>query len=300
MARTSLSWMLALGLLSGSCSMTVSGLDDLTEDDDACDPRGRTELGTDLSIDFRGLTPHVNEELLMAVTVDVDGEAQVSSMAVLSTLEDPDLDLVLPKMLPAGPSEFRFWADSPPLGVFNTIEDDVVDHQWVRPVCPNGELVFTHTTPFQDISEATATGAVFRFMIPPVMRKPAIFDRFKMWVSATRLSDSDPSEDDQMLAFFRWAPFVAPPGSDEVPEQRDPPESFKVGDNVLGRNRGPIDTGALYRVEFVIDVDKSDDRSSGDFICEFDRERAEADGSGEWVFDPRLVECNRPSDFDLF
>ena len=109
-------------------------------------------------------------------------------MMVLSTFDDPNLRLKVPKLLPEGPSELAFWANSMPMG-FDPINDDgdPIDHQWTRPICPDGKLTFTHTTPFQDVQDALSAGAIFAFQIPEELRRPELFDTFHMWVRATQL-----------------------------------------------------------------------------------------------------------------
>jgi hypothetical protein len=285
----------SLALVLLACSADVSDLDDLGVDEDACDPRGRTARGDDLDLRFGSVTPHVNQDMFFAVTIGEDRD--IEAMMVLSTLDDPDLHLVVPKLLPEGPSELAFWADSMPPG-FDAIDDeeDAIDHQWTRPVCPNGELTFTHTTPFQSVQDARSTGAIFDFRIPAELQRSELFDTFKMWVSATLLDDDDPSVELQTRAYYRYAPYVAPVRGAEVPDQREPPENFQVGGNALGEPRGAIDTLSFYRIEFAIDVDESGDPSPGDFHCNY--ERQQAPDAMTWVFEPDLGQCDAPSGFD--
>lgn len=283
----------AAALLAG-CTSQVSDLDDLKTDEDACDPRGRAERGTDLDLQFVATTPHVNQDMFFAVTVGE--ERSIEAMMVLSTFDDPDLHLHVPKLLPEGPSELAFWADSMPPGFDPINEDgDPIDHQWTRPVCPNGKLTFTHTTPFQSVVDALSTGAIFSFQIPEALRRRELFDTYRMWVRAILLSDDDPDEEVQTRAFYRWSPLVAPARGEDVPEQRDPPEKFQVGGNALGEPRGAIDTLSLYRIEFVIDVDQTGDLSNADFVCS---EREQAPDAMVWEFTPDLSECDAPNDFD--
>ncbi len=287
-------------LLIAACSSQVSDLDELRVDGDACDPTGRTARGTDLDLQFIDVTPHVNQDILFAVTVGE--ERSIEAMMVLSTLADPDLNLVVPKLLPEGPSELAFWADSMPAG-FDPINEDGSpnDHQWTRPVCPNGQVTFTHTPPFQSVQNAVSTGAIFSFQIPDELQRPELFDTFTMWVTATLLSDD--FEPVQARAYYRWSPLVAPARGIEVPEQRDPPAKFQVGGNALGEPRGAIDTLSFYEVQFVIDVDESGDRSGPDFVCTF---RQQAPDAMTWMFElPRdddgvldLSMCDDPDGFD--
>jgi len=285
---------LAIALLS-ACSARVSDLDDLKTDPDACDPQGSTARGTDLDMQFVATTPHVNQDMFFAVTVGK--ERNIEAMMVLSTFDDPNLHLVVPKLLPEGPSELAFWADSMPKG-FDPINDkgDPIDHQWTRPVCPDGKLHFTHTTPFQSVVDALSTGAIFAFHIPTELQRPELFDTFHMWVSATLLSDDNPDEEVQTRAFFRWSPLVAPSRGADAPEQRDPPTKFQVGGNALGEPRGAIDTLSLYRIVFVIDVDETGDLSRADFVCTYDRQQAP--DAMTWDFTPDLSECDAPNGFD--
>ena len=281
--------------VGAACTATVSDLDDLDQDGDACDPRGQLERGTDLQLRFAGLTPHVNQDLFFAVTVE--DERNIEAMMVLASLDDPDLELTVPKLLPEGPAELAFWADSMPDG-FDPINEDnePIDHQWTRPVCPNGELTFTHTTPFQDVQDALSVGAIFEFVIPQELRRPALFDTYRMWVSAIQLADADLDQEVQTRAHYRWAPFVEPAEGAGAPEPREPPESFQVGGNALGEPRGAIDKLSFYRIEFVIDVDQTGDRSAADFVCSYERQQAPDEMT--WTFVPDLGQCDAPADFD--
>ena len=285
--------LLLLSALSiAGCTAQVSDLDDLEVDPDACDPRGSAEQGTDLDLTFVSVSPHVNQDMFFAVTVGE--ERNIEAMMVLSTLDDQDLHLVVPKLLPEGPSELAFWADSMPKG-FDPINDDgdPIDHQWTRPVCPNGKMLFTHTTPFQDVQDALSTGAIFDFQIPDALQRPELFDTFQMWVIAIQLDDDN--KDLQTRAYFRWSPLVPPAKGEDAPEQRVPPTHFQVGGNALGEPRGAIDQLSFYRIEFVIDVDQNGKRSRGDFVCSF-RERAPDDMT--WKLPLDLGECDAPSGFD--
>jgi hypothetical protein len=143
--------------------------------------------------------------------------------------------------------------------------------------------------------DALSTGAIFAFVIPEELRRPALFDNYRMWVRAILLSDDDPDEELQTRAYYRWAPLVAPTAGEDVPEQRDPPEKLQVGGNALGEPRGAIDTLSLYRIEFVIDVDETGDLSNADFVCS---ERARAPDAMTWEFTPDLSECDAPNGFD--
>jgi hypothetical protein len=278
-----------------ACSGSVSDLDDLREDVDACDPRGRAERGTDLEMRFDATVPHVNQDMFFAITVGQ--ERNIEGMAVLSTFDDPDLQLSIPKFLPEGPSELAFWADAMPSGFDPINEDgDPIDHQWTRPVCPDGKLTFTHNTPFQSVVDALSTGAIFAFQIPEPMQRSELFDTFKMWVTAIQLDAEDPEEEVQTRAFYRWSPLVSPARGAEVPDQRPPPEKLQVGGNALGEPRGAIDKGSFYRIEFVIDVDETGDLSNADFICSYDQQQAP--DAMTWEFMPDLEQCDAPQDFD--
>jgi hypothetical protein len=288
------STLLFLSLILGACSAQVGDLDDLAVDLDACDPRGETARGTDLDLQFVGLTPHVNQDMFFAVTVDPT-ERNIEAIMVLSPLDDPDLHLVVPQLLPGGSSELAFWADSTPPG-FNGIndDDDPIDHQWTRPICPNGEMTFTHTTPFQSVKDATSTGAVFQFVFPDDVKMNAdLFGTFKMWVRAIRLDDNDESKELQTRAFFRWTPRVEVGG--EAPTQRLPTDgAFQMGGNALGERRGAIDQLALYRIEFVIDLDDDGEKSGADFVCSFEREQAP--DASTWVYVPDFSQCDPGDD----
>jgi len=288
---------LLLTLFLTGCSAQVSDLDDLEVDQDACANTGRAARGTDLDLKFVGLTPHVGQDMFFAVTVGED--SNIESMFVLSQLEDANLRLVVPKLLPEGPSDLAFWADSEPTGMFNSIPDmeesGAIDHQWKRPICPDGKLTFTHTTPFQDVQHAISTGAVFHFRIPDELSRCELFERFTMWVTAIQLDDNDLSEEVQTRAYFRWTP--RPICDLDAGMGSSAPAQFQVGGNALGQLRGPIDKRSFYRIEFVIDVDDDGERGNRDFVCSFEREQAP--DSMDWNFEPDVSECDAPSDFDL-
>jgi hypothetical protein len=281
-------------VLLAACSSQVSDLDDLQSDSDACDPRGRTERGTALELTLRNVSPHINQDMFFAVTQGK--ERNIESMFVLSTLDDPNLKLVVPKLLPAGTSELAFWADSEPLGFDDLDSAAGPDHQWTRPICPNGKLTFTHSTPFQDVENAISAGAVFVFEIPSELRRQELFDSYRMWLRVTQLSDVDNKTEVQTRAFFRWSPYVPLPGDAEAPPQRGVPDSFQVGNNVLGEGRGPIDTLSFYNIEFVIDLDDSATLSGKDVVCRYTQERAP--GSNTWRFEADFEQCDTPSGFD--
>lgn len=281
-------------LLLGACSAQVSDLDDLQTDTDACDPRGRTEQGTTLDLTFNNVSPHINQDMFFAVTQGK--ERNIEAMMVLSTLNDANLHLVVPKLLPAGTSELAFWADGDP-PMFDSLDSTIPDHQWIRPICPNGKLTFTHTTPFQDVEGAIATGAVFVFEIPLVLQRQSLFDRYRMWVRVAQLSDEDRSRELQTRAFFRWSPLVEVPGEQGVPDQRRVPTSFQVGDNVLGEGRGPIDTFSFYDIEFVIDLDDDGELSGDDLVCRYEQQRAP--GGNTWRFRGDVTSCDVPNGLDL-
>jgi hypothetical protein len=292
MRRTlSLSFVLALA----GCTAQVGELDDLEVNAEVCQAGGTTARGTDLDLQFQGLTPHVNQTIFFAVTVGE--ERNIEAIMVLSGLDDPDLHLVVPKLLPEGQPELAFWADSAPVGTFNDIDDDAVDHQWTRPICPNGVLRFEHDTPFQSVKSAVSTGAIFQFVLPPLLRASMALDKYKMWVSATQLDDDDPEKLVQTRAFFRWSPRVEDPATGETPEDTRMRDFFQVGGNALGEPRGAIDKRSLYRIEFVIDADENDRKSKDDFVCVYDRERAPDEMT--WQFMPDLCECDVPDGFDL-
>lgn len=294
MSRTLIGCQIALLSLLCACSAQVADLDDLQTDPDACDPRGRSERGTALDLTFRNVSPHINQDVFFAVTRGK--ERNVESMLVLSSLEDANLHLIVPKLLPSGSSELAFWADGEPFG-FDSLESRVPDHQWIRPVCPNGKLTFTHTTPFQDVEGAIATGAVFVFEIPLLLQRQRLFDRYRMWLRVTQLSDEDEMAEVQTRAFFRWSPFVDPPGDDDMPDQRPAPKTFQIGANVLGEGRGPIDTFSFYNIEFVIDLDDDGEVGGDDVVCRWKNRRAP--GGNTWRFNEDVAGCDVPNGLDL-
>lgn len=279
-------------LMLFACSAGVSDLDDLTTDDDACDPRGSAALGTDLDLTFLDLDPHKNQDMFFAITVGE--ERDIEALMVFQKFDDPDMHLVVPKLLPEGQSELAFWADANPMG-YNGLDEDVPDHQWTRPVCPNGKVHFEHTTPFQSVKEARSTGAIFAFQLPQALRdREELFREHKMWVRATLLDD-DTDEELQTRVFYRWAPLVDV--TDTQQEAREIPMAFQVGGNALDEPRGAIDTLSFYNIEFVIDFDDSNDSSAGDFTCTYMKQQAPDDGT--WSFVPDLTQCDPPDDFGV-
>lgn len=293
MRRTLSSLLLALC----GCSSQVAELDDLVVNAEACDNSSAAVRGTDLDLQFDNMTPHVNQDIFFAVTV---GERRnIEAMMVLGGLENEDLRLVVPKLLPAGPSELAFWADSAPAG-FDPIRksDDVgnVDHQWTRPICPNGVMRFEHDLPFQSVQNAVSTGAIFQFLLPLELQT-TVLRTHRMWLTVTQLDDDDPEQLVQTRVFFRWSPRVEDSATGDTPVDMRVPEKFQVGGNALGEPRGAIDKLSLYRIEFVIDADDDGETSNEDFVCLYDRQRAPDEM--EWKFTPDLGDCDVPAGFDL-
>lgn len=271
----------------GACSAQVGDLDDLRTDADACDPRGRAQRGTDLALQMLDM-PHVGERILFAIT-----QAEtVEGMAVIQTLGEADFLLQIPKFLPEGPSTLAFWADGAPVGEFNPLDDpDKRDHQWTRPVCPNGIMTFTHRTPFQDVRGAIATGARFVFEVPQVITN-ALLRRQSMWVRVTELDLSDQTTEVQTRGFFLWNPTEL--GEANAVVTRAVTREFRI-EGALGDRLGPIDQLSFYNIEFVIDLDRDGRAGGADVICEFRRERAP--DRAEWRFAPAVTGCVLPTDF---
>ncbi len=291
------------------CSALESDLGSFTNSSDACDPRGTPQRGANLTIHFRNTTPHINQDMRLAIEV---ADHSVEALAVISTFNDPNLDLVLPEMMTNDPATLAFWADTNANGVFDSLnppDSGVImmadsgadagvplttspDHQWFRPICPNGEMTFTHTTPFQDIQHATSNGSVFRFLIPPDFLPSAtapdhhLLERFAMAVWAVQFDDSGR----QTRVYYRWHPYVAIAGT--TPTQRTGPlgDVFQIGGNVLGEHRGAIDQGSMYEVHFVIDVDadgQMDGHDTDDYNCVWMDQTAP--GTDPWNFDPTMA-----------
>lgn len=282
-----------LVLALGGCTAVVSDLNNFTNSTDACDPRGTQHLGDDLEIQFFNTNAHVNQDMRFAVEVGTD--RSIEAMFVVSTFDDANLDLFIPEILPAAPATLAFWADNNGVPGFQALPDDPTmqpDHQWFRPICPNGQMTFTHTTPFQDIQEASSTGAVFRFEIPTELQRPELFDNFRMAAWAVRVNDLGR----QTRAYYRWSPLVALSPGMPIPAQRTPPAFFQVGGNVLGEMRGAIDAGEIYEVHFVIDVDDDDEFGGGsDYDCVW-MNQAMPTGTGTdpnlWDYVPDLAGCD--------
>src|SRR5690349_20109574 len=230
MRRTLLPFLLVLC----GCSAQVSDLDDLELNEEACDNSSPAARGTDLELEFVDVTPHVNQDIFFAVTVGED--RNIEAMMVLGGLEDPDLRLVVPKLLPEGPSELAFWADSAPTGMFNEIPDDdappgtPIDHQWTRPICPNGVLKCIHDTPFQSVKSAVSTGANFKFILPAELQTE-VLRLHKMWVIVTQLDDDNPEQQVQTRVFYRWSPRVEDAATGKTPTDMRFPDKFQVGGN---------------------------------------------------------------------
>lgn len=278
---------LIAGILIGGCSSQVGDLDDLRTSSDACDPRGRAERGTDLRLQMLGM-PHVGERVLFAIT-QADS---VEGMAVIHTLPTQDFLLQIDKFLPEGNSTLAFWADSSPVGTFNSLDDPVKpDHQWTRPVCPNGEMTFTHETPFQDVRGATAAGARFVFEVPQLVSGLQLRRR-SMWVRVTELDLSDQTTEVQTRGFFLWSP----PGEGTPEAARAIMREFRI-EGAGGERLGPIDQLSFYNVEFVIDLDNDGRPSGADVVCLYRREQAP--DAAEWRFTPNVTGCDTPVDFEF-
>jgi len=291
------------------CSAVVADLGSFGNAADACDPRGTAHVGDNLTIHFRNTTAHVNQDMRFAIEV---GDHNVEALAVVSAFIDPDETIVLPEIMTNEPSTLAFWADTNANGVFDQLNPPdasmpildaaadagpigsvAPDHQWFRPICPNGDMTFTHTTPFQDISHATSTGAVFRFLIPPTFLPTAtdpnhhLFENFAMaaWVVQVDMQR-------QARVYYLWHPYVALGGV--TPTQRTGPTNnyFQVGGNVLSEPRGAIDQGSTYEVHFVIDVDgdgRMDGHDTDDYNCVWMDQAVMPRGADPWEFDPTNV-----------
>jgi hypothetical protein len=277
-------------LALASCTAAVSDLNGFHDFSDACDPRGAPHLGEDLDIQFLGTIAHVNEDMRFAIEVGADHQAQ--AMFVISTFDDPNMQILVPEVLPAEPSTLAFWADSNMDGTFAPLNIDMVcsaitsqtpcgttahcmwngsacmasvppSHQWTRPICPNGRMTFTHTTPFQDVSIVTAAGAVFAFHVPMSIQRHEVFDNYRiaMWAVQTNSTVGR-----QTRAYYQWNPQV--PIGGIAPTQRTPPTVFQIGKNVAGELRGPIDQGDTYEINFIIDSNRNGDfEVDADYAC---------------------------------
>jgi hypothetical protein len=307
--------LLVLGSITlAACTLQVADLNNFTDDFDACDPRGTPHLGEDLDIHFVGTIAHVNQDMRFAVEVGTDHSAE--AMFVLSTFDDQNLALHVPEILPAEPATLAFWADSNMDGVFSALNNGMEcgairlqvtcmadphctwdaagtqcnplppDHQWLRPICPNGQMTFTHTTPFQDVSIVSATGAVFAFHIPAAIQRHEVFDNYRVAAWAVRTN----SLGRQTRAYYRWAPHVML-GS-IAPTPRTPPMTFQVGRNVAGEMRGPIDQGEMYEVHFVIDSNGNHQfEPAVDYSCVWPQQPAPS-SAFVWDYMPDLSICD--------
>lgn len=272
----------------GSCTLAVSDLNNLGNSADACDPRGAPRVGQDLDIQFFNTVAHVNQDMRFAV--EVGPTHSVEAMFVVSAFDDPNLRIIVPEVLPSSPATLAFWADVNGSGML-----DANAHQWFRPICPDGQVTFTHTTPFQDVSVVSSHGATFVFHIPVAIQRHAVFDNFRvaMWAVQTDMVGR------QTRVYYEWAPFVAPSPGFPVPAQRTPPTQFQVGRNVAGAGRGAIDMGGLYEIHFVIDSNHDTDFEPAlDFSCVWPMQRMPTDptmtmNGAQWDFVPDLSVCDR-------
>lgn len=300
---------LALVPVLASCTAAVSDLNGFSNYGDACDPRGAQHLGDDLHLQFFNMTPHVNQQIF--ATLQVGDQRNVEAIFVIDRLTDlsnpvegargtssANLLLDIPEIMPADPTTLAFWANSvdPDIVRFDSLMDTSPDHQWTRPVCPDGDVTFTHTTPFQSVLGAVAVGAVWHFMVPgPTEIDDAVFDNFTMAAWAVRVN----ALGRQTRAYYRWSPYVALAPGMPVPPQRDRPAQFQVGRNALGEERGAIDQGELYEVHFVIDVDHDGELgSAGDYVCVWEDQQMPNSDPVNWVYAPDLSVCDAPAGFD--
>ena len=310
MNRSILASLLALCL--ASCTAAVSDLNGFSNYGDACDPRGTQHIGDDLDIQLLNLTPHVNQTLFFAI--EVGAMRNIEAMFVIDRLTDlsnpnaeargpssANLLLEIPEIMPAAPATLAFWANSvdPEIVHFDpiTMGTSAVDHQWTRPVCPDGHMTFTHTTPFQSVMDAVSTGAIFHFQIPMEIQRPELFDHFTMAAWAVRVQDNG---NRQTRVYYRWSPFVSLAPGMPVPPQRAVPSQFQVGGNALGEPRGAIDAGELYEVHFVVDVDHDGTMgSAGDYVCQWRNQTMPSTGDpANWDYVPDLRACDAPGSFD--
>ncbi len=282
------------------CTAAVSDLGGFSNYGDACDPRPTQHRGADLRIQFVNTTPHINQDMRFAIEVGAD--RNVEALAIVSTFSDPQLVLELPEMMPTDPSTLAFWADTNGDGVFEpTVQPDMgmlpdagpdtdaavvpyqIDHQWFRPICRDGNITFTHSTPFQDISHATSNGSIFRFVLPADLRAaPTLFQTHAMAAWAVEVDENNQR---QGRVYYQWHPYVAIAGT--TPMQRAAPMFFNVGGNVGTESRGAIDAGSMYEVHFSIDADH-DGHFGGteDYNCVWRNQQA---SGAIWAFDPSAM-----------
>lgn len=272
-----------LALALPGCTAAVGDLNSFNTFSDACDPRGAQVQGSDLVLDLRNMTAHVDQNVFFAITVtDEMGTPNIEGMAVLAPLDQPNITITIPEAMPATPSDLEFWADFNTNGAFDDLSHSPPDHQWTRPICPNGRVTFTHTTPFQDVTGAVGTGAVFDFQVPMVFQTATVFDH-TLWIRVTQELDGGAR---QTRAYYRHG-HGAPPVADMV-----------VGGDIIGEMRGPIDQGTLYEIELVVDVNEDNRRGAEDFVCTFTQR---APNTATWTFQPTLADlasCDAPPGFD--
>ena len=143
-----------LALASGGCTL-VADLDSYVSAD---------ELGCDLQMRVDNFTPHLADLVVFqAVTRDTD---ELSAMAIIDPLVDPDRSFRMPHAVAEGPHSFNFWADVNGDGFVQTSPFAGVDHSWqledacnYPSNCPDDEPnCFTHVTPFNNLMDPVEVG----------------------------------------------------------------------------------------------------------------------------------------------
>jgi hypothetical protein len=120
-----------------------------------CVEEASTDGSRSLSLDFFGLTSHVEETFEVRI---IDASRFLTARVVIDPLGQKDLTLVLPNLLPVGrdPHSIEFYADHDRSGSYT---ESPADHGWIGTIPWNATYFgFQHTPDFDDLGQNTARG----------------------------------------------------------------------------------------------------------------------------------------------
>lgn len=154
-------WAALLGL--AGCSVVVSDLNDLETDQEACAPGGEPDSFRTFSIQLEGMTPHARQRIVFNL---VSNTGALQSRVVVEDLPPSgSFFFDVPNAVHPNAATLEFWADSNQDYQPGPVTSE---HQWIRPLCEDGEIYFEHVFEFEDLSAApiTVSGLDFRASFP--------------------------------------------------------------------------------------------------------------------------------------